>query len=89
MDDILLPVHLRFDWFKTCCLQVFSQEKGIQTAVEEAFSSLYIQKSPAETATNLIDLTLDANLGDLASIEALVSKFMGRGDIAESTVLLL
>lgn len=67
--------------------QVFSQEKSVYEAVEGAFTSLYMKRSPSETALNLITLTLDASIGDLASIEALVSKFTTKGDISHGTVL--
>lgn len=71
-----------------CCLsQVFSQEKSIYEAVEGAFISLYMKRSPSETALNLLMLTLDASIGDLASIEALVSKFTTKGEISHGTVL--
>jgi condensin complex subunit 1 len=67
--------------------QVFSQEKSIYEAVEGAFTSLYMKRSPSETALNLITLTLDGSIGDLASVEALVSKFTAKGDISHGTVL--
>lgn len=68
---------------------VFSQEKSVYEAVEGAFTSLYMKRSPSETALNLITLTLDASIGDLASIEALVSKFTTKGDISHGTVAAL
>lgn len=58
---------------------VFSQDKSIYEAVENAFVAIYITKSPIETAKNLITLATDSNIGDLG---ALVSK----GDISASTV---
>jgi hypothetical protein len=72
----------------TCVLlQVFSQDKGVCEAVERAFITIYIKESSSETALSLINLTLDATIGDLTSIEALVSKFTATGDISRSTVL--
>ncbi|KAG0630533.1 hypothetical protein M758_1G185600, partial [Ceratodon purpureus] len=68
---------------------VFSQEKSIYEAVEAAFTSLYMKRSPSETALNLLMLTLDASIGDLASIEALVSRFTTKGDISHGTVAAL
>lgn len=49
--------------------------------------SLYMKRSPSETALNLLMLTLDASIGDLASIEALVSKFTTSGEISHGTVV--
>lgn len=82
-DSWIIPAH------KDVLLmsQVFSQEKSIYEAVEGAFTSLYMKRSPSETALNLITLTLDGSIGDLASIEALVSKFTAKGDISHGTVL--
>lgn len=68
---------------------VFSQEKSIYEAVEGAFTCLYMKRSPSETALNLLMLTLDASIGDLASIEALVSKFTTKGEISHGTVAAL
>ncbi|KAG0620104.1 hypothetical protein M758_4G189600 [Ceratodon purpureus] len=68
---------------------VFSQEKSVYEAVEGAFTSLYMKRSPSETALNLLTLALDASIGDLASIEALLIKFTGKGDISHGTVAAL
>ncbi len=66
---------------------MFSQDKGVCEAVERAFITIYIKESSSQTALSLINLTLDATIGDLTSIEALVSKFTATGDISRSTVL--
>ncbi|KAL3693566.1 hypothetical protein R1sor_007217 [Riccia sorocarpa] len=65
---------------------VFSQDLVISTAVEDAFKTLYLKGSPPEMAASLIQLTLEASLGDLASIEALVEKSIARGDISSPTL---
>jgi condensin complex subunit 1 len=65
---------------------VFSQDKGVCEAVERAFITIYIKESSSETALSLINLTLDATIGDLTSIEALVSKFTATGDISRSMI---
>ncbi|OAE32488.1 hypothetical protein AXG93_3242s1100 [Marchantia polymorpha subsp. ruderalis] len=65
---------------------VFSQELVISIAVDDAFKTLYLKGAPSEIATSLVQLTLEASLGDLASIEALVGKSMMRGDITPGTL---
>ncbi|KAF2289287.1 hypothetical protein GH714_034126 [Hevea brasiliensis] len=50
---------------------VFSQDKSIYEAVENAFITIYVRKSPAETAKNLLNLAIDSNIGDLAALEFL------------------
>lgn len=60
----------------------------ISIAVDDAFKTLYLKGAPSEIATSLVQLTLEASLGDLASIEALVGKSMMRGDITPGTVLI-
>ena len=82
-----LYIYIYIHRYLPCCpSQVFSQEKTISEAVEGAFTSLYMKRSPSETALNLLMLTLDASIGDLASIEALVNKFTVKGDISHGTV---
>lgn len=51
----------------------FSQEKAIYEAVEGAFISIYIKKNAMETAANLINITIDASIGDLAALEHIVT----------------
>jgi condensin complex subunit 1 len=51
----------------------FSQEKAIYEAVEGAFISIYIKKNSMETAANLINITIDASIGDLAGLEHIVT----------------
>ncbi|KAL2633859.1 hypothetical protein R1flu_005338 [Riccia fluitans] len=65
---------------------VFSQESGISASVEDAFKTLYLKGSSSEMAASLIQLTLEASLADLASIEALVEKSVARGDISSGTL---
>ncbi|CAM6100082.1 unnamed protein product [Calypogeia fissa] len=65
---------------------VFSHEEGIKSAVEEAFTTLYLKGTPSEMASNLINLTVEACLGDLASIEELVSESMSNRTISAGTV---
>lgn len=66
--------------------QVFSQEKSIYEAVENAFITIYLRKSPVETAKNLMNLAIDSNIGDLAALEFIVAALVSKGDISSSTV---
>lgn len=68
------------------CMKVFSQDKSICEAVENAFVTIYIKKSPIETAKNLITLATDSNIGDLAALEFIVGALVSKGDISTSTV---
>ncbi|KAF8024916.1 hypothetical protein BT93_F1920 [Corymbia citriodora subsp. variegata] len=51
---------------------VFSPDKSIYEAVENAFITIYIRKNPVETAKNLVSLAVDSNIGDLAALESIV-----------------
>lgn len=68
------------------CIQVFSQDKSIYEAVENAFITIYIRKIPVETAKNLLYLAIDSNIGDLAALEFIVGALVSKGDITTSTV---
>ncbi|KAE9619744.1 putative condensin complex subunit 1 [Lupinus albus] len=65
---------------------VFSQDKSIYEAVENAFHAIFIRKNPVETAKNLLSLATDSNIGDLASLEFIVSALVSKGDISSSTI---
>ncbi|RDY13843.1 Condensin complex subunit 1 [Mucuna pruriens] len=65
---------------------VFSQDKSIYEAVESAFHTIYIRKSPIETANNLLSLATDSNIGDLAALEFIVGALVSKGDISSSTI---
>ncbi|CAL5071363.1 unnamed protein product [Urochloa decumbens] len=65
---------------------VFSQDKSIYEAVESAFITIYTRKSPTETAKSLLNLAIDCSIGDLASLESLVSSLVAKGEISSSTV---
>ncbi|KAF8395656.1 hypothetical protein HHK36_019606 [Tetracentron sinense] len=65
---------------------VFSQDKTIYEAVENAFITIYIRKSPAETAKNLLNLAIDSSIGDLASLEFIIGALVSKGDISTSTI---
>ncbi|KAL8147344.1 condensin-1 complex subunit CAP-D2 [Apium graveolens] len=65
---------------------VFSQEKSIYEAVENAFITIYLRKSPVETAKNLMNLAIDSNIGDLAALEFIVAALVSKGDISSSTI---
>lgn len=67
-------------------LQVFSQDKPIREAVENAFITIYITKSPAETAKNIMNLAIDSNIGDLAALEFIIGALVSKGDITSSIV---
>ncbi|CAN4118527.1 unnamed protein product [Withania somnifera] len=65
---------------------VFSQDKSIYEAVENAFIAIYVRKNPEETAKNLSNLAIDSNIGDLASLEFLIGALMSKGDLTSSTL---
>ncbi|KAL5197064.1 hypothetical protein ABZP36_000576 [Zizania latifolia] len=65
---------------------VFSQDKSIYEAVENAFITIYTKKSPTETATSLLNLAIDCSIGDLTALESLVSSLVSKGEISSSTV---
>lgn len=66
--------------------QVFSQDKSIYEAVENAFIAIYIRKNPVETAKSLLNLATDSNIGDLAALECIIGALVSKGDISTSTV---
>lgn len=68
------------------CQQVFSQDKSIYEAVENAFITIYIRKNPVETAKNLLNLAIDSNIGDLAALEFILGALVSKGDITASMV---
>ncbi|KAL2226024.1 condensin complex subunit 1 [Sesamum indicum] len=63
---------------------VFSQDKSIYEAVENAFVTIYIRKNPVETAKNLLNLAIDSNIGDLAALEFILGALVSKGDITAS-----
>ncbi|KAJ4701121.1 Condensin complex subunit 1 [Melia azedarach] len=65
---------------------VFSQEKSIYEAVENAFITIYIRKNPVETAKNLLGLATDSNIGDQAAMEFIIGALVSRGDISTTTI---
>ncbi|KAJ8760176.1 hypothetical protein K2173_011032 [Erythroxylum novogranatense] len=65
---------------------VFSQDKSIYEAVENAFITIYIRKNPTETAKSLLNLAIDSNIGDLAALEFIVGILVSKGDISTSTI---
>ncbi|XP_018499140.1 condensin-1 complex subunit CAP-D2 isoform X1 [Pyrus x bretschneideri] len=65
---------------------VFSQDKSIYEAVENAFITIYIKKNPVETAKNLMNLAVESNIGDLAALEFIVSALVSKGDISTGVI---
>ncbi|KAJ6332137.1 hypothetical protein OIU76_010513 [Salix suchowensis] len=65
---------------------VFSQDKSIYEAVENAFVTIYVRKNPVDTAKNLLNLAIDSNIGDLAALEFIVNALVSKGDISSSTI---
>ncbi|KAJ6747581.1 CONDENSIN [Salix koriyanagi] len=65
---------------------VFSQDKSIYEAVENAFVTIYVRKNPVDTAKNLLNLAIDSNIGDLAALEFIVNALVSKGDISTSTI---
>ncbi|XP_031473605.1 condensin-1 complex subunit CAP-D2 [Nymphaea colorata] len=65
---------------------VFSQDKAIYEAVISAFITIYVKKSPMETARNLLILATDSSIGDLAALECVISSLVSKGEIPSSTI---
>ncbi|XP_020579522.1 condensin complex subunit 1 [Phalaenopsis equestris] len=65
---------------------VFSQDKSIYEAVENAFISIYIRKAPLETGRNLLTLAINSSIGDLAALECLIGSLVSKGEISQSTI---
>uniref|UniRef100_A0A803MJ92 Condensin-1 complex subunit CAP-D2 n=1 Tax=Chenopodium quinoa TaxID=63459 RepID=A0A803MJ92_CHEQI len=65
---------------------VFSQDKAICEAVENAFITIYITKNSLETAKNLLNLAIDSNIGDLAALESIIGTLVYKGDISSGTI---
>lgn len=54
--------------------------------MENAFITIYLKKSPVETAKNLMNLAIESNIGDLAALEFIVAALVSKGDITSSMV---
>ncbi|GAB2227931.1 hypothetical protein Droror1_Dr00009760 [Drosera rotundifolia] len=65
---------------------VFSQDKSIYEAVENAFITVYISKNLLETAKNLLNLTIESNVGDLAALEFMIGTLVSKGDITPGMI---
>ncbi|XP_065857315.1 condensin-1 complex subunit CAP-D2 [Euphorbia lathyris] len=65
---------------------VFSQDKSIYEAVEDAFITIYVRKNSVETAKSLSNLAIDSNIGDLAALEFIINALVSKGDISTSTI---
>nr|ATG70746.1 binding [Hesperocyparis bakeri] len=65
---------------------VFCQERAIYEAVEGAFITIYIKKNSMETASNLINITIDASVGDLAALEYIIGVLVSKGDVSSGTI---
>ncbi|XP_058107000.1 condensin-1 complex subunit CAP-D2 [Magnolia sinica] len=68
---------------------VFSQDKSIYAAVEDAFITIYLTRNPTETAANLLNLAIESSIGDLAALEFIVGSLVSKGDISTSTITAL
>ncbi|XP_030515808.1 condensin-1 complex subunit CAP-D2 [Rhodamnia argentea] len=65
---------------------VFSPDKSIYEAVENAFITIYIRKNSIETAKNIVSLAVDSNIGDLAALEFIIGALVSKGDITTTMV---
>ncbi|KAH9608195.1 hypothetical protein KSS87_015780 [Heliosperma pusillum] len=65
---------------------VFSQDKSIYEAVENAFITIYITRNSLETAKNLLTLAIDSNIGDLAALESVIAALVFKGDISSGMI---
>lgn len=65
---------------------MFSQDKSIYEAVENAFITIYLRRNPIETAKNLLTLATDSNIGDLAALEFIIGALVTKGDLTTSMV---
>ena len=54
--------------------------------MENAFITIYIRKSPLETAKSLLNLAIESNIGDLAALEFIVAVLVSKGDITTGAV---
>lgn len=81
-----LVLRFQFRVITSHCVQVFSQDKSIYEAVENAFITIYVRKNPVETARNLLNLATDSNIGDLAALEFILGALVSKGDITASMV---
>lgn len=79
-------LRFQFRVITSHCVQVFSQDKSIYEAVENAFITIYVRKNPVETARNLLNLATDSNIGDLAALEFILGALVSKGDITASMV---
>uniref|UniRef100_A0A7N0ZW93 Condensin-1 complex subunit CAP-D2 n=1 Tax=Kalanchoe fedtschenkoi TaxID=63787 RepID=A0A7N0ZW93_KALFE len=61
---------------------VFSQDRSIYEAVENAFITIYVAKSALQTAKNLLSLALESNVGDLAALEYIIAALASKGDLS-------
>ncbi|XP_058067449.1 condensin-1 complex subunit CAP-D2-like [Magnolia sinica] len=66
---------------------VFSQDKSIHAAIEDAFIRIYLSRNPTETAANLLSIVIESSIGDLAALEFIVGSLVSKGDISTSTGL--
>ncbi|KAA8518000.1 hypothetical protein F0562_015474 [Nyssa sinensis] len=82
--------QFQIDGSEACLLKmlplVFSQDKSIYEAVENAFITIYLRKNPVETAKNLLNLATDSNIGDLAALEFIIGALVSKGDITASMI---
>lgn len=65
---------------------MFSQDKSIYEAVENAFITIYLRRNPIETAKNLLTLATDSNIGDLAALEFIIGALVTKGDLTTNMV---
>ncbi|PON31588.1 Condensin subunit [Parasponia andersonii] len=83
-NTILLLMRCRqfqIDGSEACLRKMLPLDKSIYEAVENAFITIYIRKSPVETAKNLLNLAIESNIGDLAALEFIVGLLVSKGDI--------
>ncbi|XP_058078883.1 condensin-1 complex subunit CAP-D2-like [Magnolia sinica] len=67
---------------------VFSQDKSIHAAVEDAFITSYLMRNPTGTAANLSSIAMESSIGDLVALEFIVGSLVSKGDISTSKVCL-
>ncbi|KAI4381539.1 hypothetical protein MLD38_007604 [Melastoma candidum] len=65
---------------------VFSKDKSIYEAVENAFITIYTTKNPVESAKNLVALAVDSTIGDLAALELIIAALVTKGHIIASMI---
>ncbi|KAL6134055.1 hypothetical protein ACLB2K_066288 [Fragaria x ananassa] len=78
--------QFHIDSSEACLHKMLPLDKSIYEAVENAFITIYIKKTPVEVARNLINLAIESNIGDLAALEYIVGALVSKGNISSGAI---